>query len=120
MEKSTWEILEDKIPNIKIYLILIAITLVAYANILPNGFLWDDNQQIVYNRLIQTPGHLKEILLSDTSNSGFHGLRVGFYRPLQNFSFWFIFQIFGLSAWEFHFFQILLHIVNIFLVFIVV
>lgn len=120
MEKSAWEIVEEKIPNIKIYLILIAIIFVAYVNILPNGFLWDDNQQIVYNQFIQTPGNLTEILLSDTSISGFHGLQRGFYRPLQNFSYWFLFQIFGLNAWGFHLFQLLLHIANAFLVFFVV
>ncbi len=120
MEKSTWQIIEEKIPNIKIYLLLVAITIVAYANILPNGFLWDDEVQIVGNQLIQTPGHLREIILSDTGNSGLSGPSMGFYRPLMNFSYWLNYQIFGLNAWGFHLFQLIFHIFNVILVFWVV
>lgn len=120
MEKSAWQIIQEKIPNIKIYLILVALVLVAYANILPNGFLWDDEVQIVNNQLIQTPGHLWEIITSDTGNSGVSGPSAGFYRPLMNFSYWFAYQIFGLNAWGFRLLQVLFHMATTLLVFIVI
>lgn len=120
MEKSAWQILEEKIPNIRIYLILVVLVFVAYANILPNGFLWDDEEQIVGNRLIQEPGHLWEILTSDTGNSGKSGASAGFYRPLMNFSYWFAYQIFGLNAWGFRLLQIVFHAATAVLVFLAI
>ena len=120
MEKSAWQIIEEKIPNVRIYLILVAIAFIAYVNILPNGFLWDDEIQITGNQLIQLAGHLKEIILSDTGNSGVSGPSMGFYRPLMNFSYWASYQIFGLNPWGFHLLQLLLHIANVLLVFLVI
>lgn len=91
--------------------IAVALVIAAYANSLWCGFVWDDNQQIVANYLIQDPRFLGEALRSDVW--AFNAQRLGsvsnYWRPATVI--WMIvnFQLFRLDAVGWHAMSVLLH-----------
>ncbi len=92
-------------------LVLLALAVgLVYVNSLPNGFVWDDEEQIVGNVQIQQ-GRVLENLGEGTFYSGGSGELSGwFWRPAVVFLYSFLYKIFGLQEWGFHLFQVLLHI----------
>ncbi len=88
-----------------------------YANSLPNAFVWDDEEQIVHNSVIQSVSNVSEIFKGSTFSSGGGGLTGGFYRPLVSFAYMGEYQFFGAHAWGFHLIQIALHLLNVVLLF---
>ncbi len=106
--------------RLKKLLPLISIALavfVAYLNCLNNDFVWDDEFLIEKNSFLRSFEHLPKMLVSN-STAGFGGVD-NFYRPTQNIYYLFIFQAFGYSKVAFHLGNIILHLVNSLLLYMV-
>lgn len=100
--------------------LLVLIGLLVFFNSLFNGFLWDDEEQVLNNVLAHSITNFPKFFLGSTFNSGggeiFDGL---YYKPLMTTFFSLIYTFFGANPFFFHFFQVSLHIVNTILVFLV-
>lgn len=83
-----------------------------YANSINNGFVWDDEEQIVKNSIIQSLGNIGQIFSGATFQTGGADLSGYFFRPLITFTFMINFFFWGENAFGFHLFQIIFHIVN--------
>ncbi len=90
---------------------------VAYLNCLNNDFVWDDEFLIEKNTYLRSFEHLPKMLISN-STAGFGGVD-NFYRPTQNIYYLFIFQAFGYSKTAFHAGNIILHLLNSLMLFVV-
>ncbi len=102
--------------NRKLILIAMAailfLTIIIYSNSINNEFVnWDDTQYVVNN------GNIKS-LSSENINSHFSTFFHGHYHPLTLISLSLDFQIFELKAKGWHIHNLLLHLLNILLVFV--
>ena len=103
----------------KIFIIFILGFLV-YANILGNGFVWDDEEQVVGNNAIRSLTNIPALFSSSTFNSGGSGgLSGAYYKPFMPALFAINFSLFGLNATIFHLIQLLIHLSNAILVFLI-
>jgi protein O-mannosyl-transferase len=101
----------------KALLLILLLGFLVYANSIPNGFVWDDEEQIVKNAIIQDLGNIGEILSGATFQTGGAGLSGYFFRPLITFTFMINYFFWGENAFGFHLFQVLFHLLNAFLIF---
>ncbi len=102
-------------PDWAPYAAFAALAFAVYANSLGNGFITDDQFQILNNPAV-TGGQS----LASTFGSGvwaFLGYRGNYYRPLQFVVYGSIYRAFGPGAFAFHLTMALLHAVNTALVF---
>ncbi len=97
--------------------LIISVGFLVYVNSLPNGFLWDDEEQIVNNLVIRSWSNLPLIFTSSTFYAGGAGLSGGFYRPLVTLSYLLNYHIWGLNPFGFRLFQIVFHLSNSVLLF---
>ena len=88
-----------------------------YANSLTNGFVWDDEEQIVNNTVIRSWQNLPLLFSSSTFYAGGAGLSGGFYRPLVTLSYMLNYSVWGSDAFGFRLFQIFFHLINVILIF---
>jgi len=96
---------------------LIAVTLLVYAQALPNAFVWDDEEQVVNNPVIQDMQNIPAVITGSTFSTGGGGLSGTFYRPIVTISYLFNYQFWGVNPWGYHLFQILLHAATALLLF---
>lgn len=102
-----------------IYL-LIFIGFIVFFNSLFNGFVWDDEEQVLNNILVHSFGNFFQFFSSSTFNTGGTGSLGGlYYKPLMTTFFSLIYTIFGPNPFFFHLFQVSLHITNSIFVFLV-
>src|SRR2546427_1582833 len=82
---------------------------VPYVNTLFNGFVYDDNTQVMNNPYIQSFRYLREIF--STTVWSYVGVLRGtnYYRPMMTFGYLLAYQFFGPLAYGFHLTNILLH-----------
>lgn len=92
--------------TIAIGVILVMIVL-CYGNALGNGFVFDDNDQVLSNKLLRSFSNIPAVLTES-------------YRPLRNLSFVFDFAIWGEKPFGFHLANVLIHAANATLVFVIV
>lgn len=90
-----------------------------YFNCLFNNFVWDDEEQIVKNAVIQNPANLSYLFRSGTFYGGGAGLSGWFYRPLVTLSYMVNFRIWKLNPFGYHLFQLILHLINASLIFLI-
>jgi tetratricopeptide (TPR) repeat protein len=96
---------------------LVACATLPYLNILVNGFVYDDNNQVLQNPYIRSFHYLKEIFTSNVwSFAGLH--TSNYYRPMMTLGYLFCYKIFGPKAYGFHLVSLLLHAVVVCLVFV--
>ena len=95
--------------------ILAAVTFVVFSGSLGNGFVYDDNPQIIQNAFIQNP-HLWKRVFSGSVWS-FQGGRTNFYRPLQFACYWILYRIGGPNPALFHLLNLLLYMASVWLVY---
>jgi hypothetical protein len=91
------------------YLVLVLAVFAAYADVYHNAFVWDDVSLVVSNGSLRHWGGLIDIFTKTTLGP--------YYRPLQALVYFFIYQLFGLSQPAFHGANILIHALNVCLVF---
>jgi len=90
---------------------IIIVGLVVFGNMLFNGFVWDDITFIVNNPTVHSL-NIASLIGHNAINTG------GFYRPLAAIYSAFIYTIFGGNAFFYHFFSLVIHLINVSLVFI--
>ena len=90
-----------------------------YLNALPDGFVWDDQGQIVNNLAIREWGSLTQFFSSSTfyGESGLYG---SFYRPLVSLAYLLDYKIWELNAFGFRLFQVAVHLFDTALVFLLI
>lgn len=111
------EKLNQLLTGLKPYLIILGVGFIAYFNSLFNGFVWDDEEQIVLNPIIKSFAYLSEIVSGATFQSGGAGLTGYFFRPFLTLWFMINHAIWGLHPFGFHLLQLLFHLINGLLVF---
>lgn len=104
--------------KLKAICILIVLGLLVYINILTNGFVWDDDGQIVNNVMVHSLENVGMLFTGSTFGFSASGQLSGiYYRPMMSTFFAIIYTIFGSSPFFFHLFQLILHIGNAVLIF---
>jgi protein O-mannosyl-transferase len=96
----------------RVLVLLICVGFLAYGNSIANGFIWDDEEQIVNNAIIHDLGNIGQIFSGATFSTGGAGLSGYFFRPLITFTFMVNFLFWGENAFGFHLFQVIFHILN--------
>lgn len=105
----------EKIPHI--WTIIIIGSLI-YFNALFNGFVWDDEEQVINNALVHSITNLPSFFTGSTFNTGGANTLAGhYYKPMMPTFFSIIYSIFGPTAFAFHLFQLIFHLINSVLVY---
>jgi tetratricopeptide (TPR) repeat protein len=87
-----------------------------YLNILYNGFVHDDNVQLVQNPYVRSFRYLKEIFTTNVWS--FANEISNYYRPMMTLGYLVCYRLFGMRAYAFHLFSLLLHVLVVCLVFV--
>ena len=95
--------------------ILVLVSLVVYFNSLTNRFVYDDYATIVENKYIRHPVTSLPSLFSRSYFNIASG--EASYRPVATLSYFLIYAIGGLNATYYHLFSVLLHTLNVILVY---
>lgn len=78
-----------------------------------NGFVWDDPLQITNNQYIQSLSFIPRLFLGSTFGISGTPLLLGlYYKPLMPVVFSLIHSLWQLNPFGYHFFDLLLHIIN--------
>ncbi|MGH9342857.1 MAG: glycosyltransferase family 39 protein, partial [Terriglobia bacterium] len=98
-------------------LLVIAASL-PYANILLNGFVYDDDIQVLRNPYVRDLHHLKQIFTTTvwSFQGGAQGV-TNYYRPVMTLTYAFCHTLFGFRAAGFHLVSIVINAAVVFLVF---
>lgn len=101
-----------------LWILLVIIGSLLYFNSLFNGFVWDDEEQVVNNALVHSINNIPALFSGSTFNTGGSGSLGGiYYKPLMSTIFAIIYTVFGNNPALFHLFQISVHIANSIIVF---
>jgi tetratricopeptide (TPR) repeat protein len=99
--------------------LLILVALLPYLNSLWNGFVQDDNRQVVSNPYLRSFSHLREIFTTNVwSYVGAQGM-TNYYRPLMTLGYLLCYQFLGPLAYGFHLANLVLNAAVVWLVFLV-
>ncbi len=109
----------EKLSKIQLIFIILAFGFLVYLNSLFNGFVWDDEEQILKNPLIQNFSNLPLIFKYSTFYGGGGAPTGWFYRPMMTLSYLVNYSLFGPNAFGFHFFQLIIHLLNAILIFLI-
>lgn len=102
-------------PHFLSIALLIGFSIIIYANALKNGFVFDDFGTIVNNNhLIKNPCKFS-ILINPKEYFDYSGEIT--YRPLATLSYMLDYSLYGLKPWGYHLTNILLHSVNVVLLY---
>lgn len=97
---------------------IILLGFLVYSNSLFNGFVWDDEEQVLTNQLVHSISNLPSFFTGSTFNTGGSNSLAGhYYKPLMPTTFSLIYSVFGNTASAFHFIQLSLHILNAILIY---
>jgi len=108
----------DKSFKWGVFILLFFTGILFYFGSFKNGFIWDDEMVITPNLFIRDWAHLKEILSTDIHHFGLD--KSNFYRPLQAVSYMLDYTFWQLNPMGFHISSVLIHIVNSFLVYLLI
>lgn len=92
-------------------LIILVLSFAVYFNALSNGFVYDDNYQILKNQWIKDSKYIPEIFLKNAwSFEARKEFSVSnYYRPIMHLIYMAIYHVCGLRAWAFHLVNIIFH-----------
>src|SRR5208337_4106222 len=97
--------------------LLVACATLPYLNILVNGFVYDDDTQVVKNPYVRSFRYLKAIFTTNVwSFAG--ATATNLYRPMMTLGYLVCYKLFGIRAYGFHLVSLLLHILVVCLVFV--
>ncbi len=94
---------------------LALIALAAYANSIGNGFIGDDQFQLLRNPLVTQLSSIPKYFGAGVWS--FLGVTTNYYRPLPFVVYTLLYQLSGFTAPTFHLFMVLLHALNALLLF---
>ncbi len=98
------------------HLLLVALAFGVYANALGNGFVSDDNSQLLANPLVTNWRLFFQIFLHN--NWAFTGQQISnYYRPIQAAFYLLLYYAFGFNAFIFHLVMVLIHVANTLLIY---
>jgi protein O-mannosyl-transferase len=109
-----WENIK-KNKEIAVFILFLIIGLAIYANSFGNQFFWDDNDEIVNNVYVQQFNVGK--MFTENMIAGV-GQVTNYYRPILLLTFAVDYQLWGLNSFGFNLVDVLLHILNAWLVFV--
>jgi len=96
--------------------IIFVVTCIVYSHTVKNGFLnWDDPDMVTNNTQVLAPvsaGSIIDIFSQSASANE--------YQPLTTLLYHFAYNVFGFDATYFHLLSLIFHLINIYLVFIVI
>lgn len=96
-------------PYPTIFAVLLLLAVLPYANTLLNGFVYDDNNEVLNNPYLRDPGNWKALLSTPIlAHLGARGV-TNYYRPISTLGFLLCYQAFGPLPYAFHLFNILLN-----------
>jgi tetratricopeptide (TPR) repeat protein len=96
---------------------LVVVTFIAYIPALQSEYVWDDDQYLTDNRLVQIPTGLSAIwALSYDEESGWLRINTSQYYPLVYTSYWIEHLIWGLRPVGYHAVNVALHAISALLV----
>lgn len=107
----------EKTPVSYLFSVLFIVALAVFFLSLFNGFVWDDEEQILNNSFINNVSNIPYFFTSSTFNTGGAGLSGNYYKPLMPVSFSLIHAFAGSTSFFYHFFDLTIHFVNTILVF---
>jgi tetratricopeptide (TPR) repeat protein len=97
--------------------VLILISALPYLNTLWNGFVQDDNRQVLFNPYLRSFSHLREIFATNVwSYVGAQGM-TNYYRPLMTLGYLLCYQFLGPLPYGFHLANVVLNAAVVCLVF---
>ncbi|MCL4353828.1 tetratricopeptide repeat protein [Patescibacteria group bacterium] len=109
----------EKTNLLYLFTVIFIFAFIVYGLSLFNGFVWDDEEQVTANSIIQHLSNIPYLFATSTfNNGGASGLSGLYYKPLMPVSFALNYAIWQGHPFGFHLFSLALHILNTFLVFI--
>lgn len=108
-----------KLSKIQLILLILAVGFIVYFNSLFNGFVWDDEEEIINNKIVQSLSNISYIWSGATFNTGGAGLSGWFFRPIRTLSIMVNYAIWGPHAFGWHLVQVSFHLINTILVFLI-
>jgi protein O-mannosyl-transferase len=100
-------------------LVLALCAALPYANTLLNGFVYDDNTQVLQNPYVRNFSHLGAIFTQTAwAYKGAQGV-TNYYRPLMAFGYLLCHEIFGFRPWAYHLVNIVFHAAVVCMLFVV-
>jgi hypothetical protein len=100
----------------KVFLLLFIIALICYTNVINGPMFFDDEHFIERNATIRSLKNIPEIYTTSVTE-GAH-ISGNFYRPNQQLLYSVLFSLFELDPLPYHILPVLLHLLNAFLIFI--
>ena len=99
-------------------MILVFVCAAVYFNSLPNGFVFDDYAVIVENKYLKLP----TVNVAAFFNQSYFNIAGGeaSYRPLATLSYYLIYAVAGLNPFYYHLLSVLLHALNVVLIYLLV
>jgi tetratricopeptide (TPR) repeat protein len=96
--------------NLSYLAILVAAAALPYLNSLFNGFVYDDNRQVLDNPYLRSLRFLPGMFSTNVwSFAGAQGVS-NYYRPMMTLGYFICYQLFGPVAYGFHLVNLLLHV----------
>lgn len=106
------------LTNIKAFFIISIVGIVVFFNGLFNYFVRDDGSQIVNNTLLSSISNIGTFFTGSTFYNGLQQNLTGvYYKPILDVYFSIIITLFGPNYFAFHLFQLIIHIANSFIVY---
>jgi len=97
--------------------LLAAVAFLVYAGSLANGFVHDDEYQILENPFVTNPHLWTKIFTGSVWSFQGVAFPTNFYRPLHIFTHWLVYRLGGPNPAAFHLFQVLIYAATVWLVF---
>jgi len=97
---------------------LVACASLPYLNILYNGFVYDDDNQVLKNPYVRSFHYLKQIFTTNVWSFRGVGSITNYYRPMMTLGYLACYKLFGMRAYGFHLVSLLLHVLVVCLVFV--
>jgi tetratricopeptide (TPR) repeat protein len=108
----------ESINKTKVILVILGVGFFVYFNSLFNGFVWDDEEEILNNQVVHQISNIGYIWNGGTFNTGGTGQLSGwFFRPIRTLTIMVNWAIFGPNAGGWHLVQVLFHLINTYLFF---
>jgi protein O-mannosyl-transferase len=97
--------------------LLLLLAILPYVNTLQNGFVYDDNNEVLTNPYIRSFSHVGDIFSTRIlAHLGARGA-TNYYRPISIFGFLICYKMFGALPYGFHLANLLLHALIVCLLF---